>query len=116
MLRAEQLALIQEANQQLLAIRQQEMEYYTNTFASFGTQGSLLAGFTLGALTGLDMRDFDQGIGLSFWKGFFHILAAVAMGGECSDDVHVRLLVSMMIPALTRRYKTYPFSVICPIV
>ena len=73
MLRAEQLALIQEANQQLLAIRQQEMQYYVNTFSSFdiilhfllangqqemqyyvntfssfGTQGSLIAGFTLG--------------------------------------------------------------------
>lgn len=50
MLRAEQLALIQEANQQLLAIRQQEMQYYVNTFSSFGTQGSLIAGFTLGTL------------------------------------------------------------------
>ena len=82
MLRAEQLALIQAANQQLLAIRQQEMQYYTNTFASFGTQGSLIAGFTLGALTGLDIRDFDTGVGITFWESFFQIIAAISMGSE----------------------------------
>lgn len=76
MLRAEQLALIQEANQQLLAIRQQEMQYYVNTFSSFGTQGSLIAGFTLGALVGLDVRDFDVH---GFWKGLFWISSSVAM-------------------------------------
>lgn len=79
MLRAEQLALIQSANQQLLAIRQQEMQYYTDVFTSFGTQGSLIAGFTLAALTGLDVRDFEKGFGLPFWKGLFHILSAVAV-------------------------------------
>lgn len=76
MLRAEQLALIQEANQQLLAIRQQEMQYYVNTFSSFGTQGSLIAGFTLGALVGLDVRDFDVH---GFWKGLFWISSSIAM-------------------------------------
>ena len=82
MLRAEQLALIQSANQQLLAIRQQEMQYYTDVFTSFGTQGSLIAGFTLAALTGLDVRDFEKGFGLPFWKGLFHILSAVAVAGN----------------------------------
>lgn len=79
MLRAEQLALIQEANQQLLAIRQQEMQYYVNTFSSFGTQGSLIAGFTLGALVGLDVRDFDVH---GFWKGLFWISSSVAMASS----------------------------------
>mmetsp|Transcript_27981 Transcript_27981/g.47271 ORF Transcript_27981/g.47271 Transcript_27981/m.47271 type:complete len:408 (+) Transcript_27981:107-1330(+) len=79
MLRAEQLALIQEANQQLLAIRQQEMQYYVNTFSSFGTQGSLIAGFTLGALVGLDVRDFEVH---GFWKGLFWISSSVAMASS----------------------------------
>lgn len=79
MLRAEQLALIQEANQQLLAIRRQEMDYYVATFSSFGTQAALIAGFTLGALTGLDAESFSVADG---WRAVFWISTAIAMASS----------------------------------
>mmetsp|Transcript_15107 Transcript_15107/g.22725 ORF Transcript_15107/g.22725 Transcript_15107/m.22725 type:complete len:406 (+) Transcript_15107:142-1359(+) len=79
MLRAEQLALIQEANQQLLAIRQQEMNYYVTTFSSFGTQAALIAGFTLGALTGLDVEAFTVN---EAWRAIFWLSTSISMAAS----------------------------------
>ena len=52
MLKAEQSALVQEANQQLIAIRQAELDYFQNFYGIFGTQSALIAGFVVSALTG----------------------------------------------------------------
>jgi len=79
MLRAEQLALIQEANQQLLAIRAAEMDYYVAAFSSFGTQASLIAGFTLGTLTGLDVASYSVS---EVWRAVFWISTSISMAAS----------------------------------
>ena len=57
------------------------MDYYVATFSSFGTQAALIAGFTLGALTGLDAESFSVSEG---WRAVFWISTAVAM----SSSIH----------------------------
>lgn len=51
MLKANQQFVLQSANQQLLAIRQNEIDYYSNYFGTFGFISALLVGFTISSLT-----------------------------------------------------------------
>lgn len=55
------------------------MDYYVATFSSFGTQAALIAGFTLGALTGLDAESFSVADG---WRAVFWISTAIAMASS----------------------------------
>ena len=73
MLRAEQIALEQAAYQQLLQIREKELNYYVNNYNTFGTQAALLAGFTLSALTEISYEGtLDLGLP-------FHISTAICL-------------------------------------
>jgi hypothetical protein len=49
--RANQQQLFQVANQAVLGIRQLEINYYSNLYATFGTQAILVGGFTYGTYT-----------------------------------------------------------------
>lgn len=57
MLRADQLALFQQANQKLLHIRKLELDYFVQVFSRFGTQGALFAGFAINFV--IIQIDFD---------------------------------------------------------
>ena len=56
---ANQQALIQQTNQQILGIRQSELSYYSNYFYSFGNQAALIVGFTLGCVSQVPALDSD---------------------------------------------------------
>jgi hypothetical protein len=55
------------------------MDYYVSTFSSFGTQAALIAGFTLGALTGLDANDFRVH---EVWRAVFWFSTSIAMAAS----------------------------------
>jgi hypothetical protein len=42
MIKAQQGSLLQNQNQQLLGIRQAELDYFNNFYNNFGTQGKLV--------------------------------------------------------------------------
>lgn len=46
MLKAKQAVVAQNANQQLLGIRQNEIGYYSTYFGTFSVQATIIAGFT----------------------------------------------------------------------
>eukprot|EP01040_Poterioochromonas_malhamensis_P014612 gene14612-16194_t len=50
MLKANNNALFQDTNQNIVSIRQTEIRYYTTVYQSFATQAALIGGFTYGAL------------------------------------------------------------------
>lgn len=51
MYQANQKAVIQSANQNLVSIRQSEIQYYAEFFTNFGTQCSLIAGILVGSIS-----------------------------------------------------------------
>ena len=53
MLSAEHLALQSRLVQQLVAVRQKEMDYMLQRYQSIGTQAALICGFSISSLTGL---------------------------------------------------------------
>lgn len=50
MLKAQQAAVIQEANVNILGIRQAEINYFTQFFSAFGTQSTLLGVMAMACL------------------------------------------------------------------
>jgi 1-aminocyclopropane-1-carboxylate deaminase/D-cysteine desulfhydrase-like pyridoxal-dependent ACC family enzyme len=63
----------------LSIFRAAEMDYYVEAFSSFGTQAALIAGFTLDALIGLDVRSYSVD---ETWKAVFWISASVSMAAS----------------------------------
>ena len=49
--KANQQALVQTANMNLIAIRQAEVGYFTTFFGDFGTQAALMLGFICGSIS-----------------------------------------------------------------
>ena len=83
MLRAEQLALIQQANQQLLTIRELELDYYTTAFSNLGTICSFIAGFSINALTSLAPMQYNCA---EFWRTLYAIclITCISSALHCS--------------------------------
>ena len=64
-------------NQQLLGIRQIEMNYFSTCFQSFGTISALLAGFMLQAITNLNLNQATADFGTSICSDVFWVSSAV---------------------------------------
>jgi hypothetical protein len=60
MLQANQQAIAQEANINIIHIRQLEIQYFSNFFSSFATQAALIAGFTSSVLSSEAVSAFSQ--------------------------------------------------------
>ena len=60
MLSAEHLALQSRLVQQLVAVRQKEMDYMLMRYQAIGTQAALLCGFSISSLTSLDPSDTEH--------------------------------------------------------
>jgi hypothetical protein len=58
MQKAEQEVLLQNTNQDVLFIRQQELNYFSSFFNSFSLQAALLAGFVLNSLNDNEYEKF----------------------------------------------------------
>jgi hypothetical protein len=88
--RANQQQLFQQANQQVLDIRQTEIDYYTTLNVVYGTNAALLGGFTYGILTQnvLSVSNPDENI----FCFFYYLLSA----GTIASSIHV-VLCSMLI-------------------
>jgi hypothetical protein len=65
-----------QANQQLLNIRELELNYFTNVFENFGIVSGLISGFTLSALTQVDAKGASAH---DFFKWLFWLTCATAM-------------------------------------
>ena len=52
-------AFFQGANQQLVSIRDTELNYFTNFFSNFGTQAALIGGFVLSSYTNINALTSD---------------------------------------------------------
>ena len=55
------------------------MDYYVETFSSFGTQAALIAGFTLEALIGLDLNSYTIN---EYWRAVFWLSASVSIAAS----------------------------------
>lgn len=62
MYQAQTIALQQTANQQLVDIRQSELDYFTGFFSNFGTQAALLGGFVLSSYTNINASSSQYGM------------------------------------------------------
>jgi hypothetical protein len=51
MLKADQAAIIQQANMAMVSLRTAEIQYFGTFFSSFGTQAAILGGFGINALS-----------------------------------------------------------------
>jgi hypothetical protein len=51
MLKAEQSAVVQQANVDVVSLRQAEINYFALFFSSFGTQAALIAGFIVNSVS-----------------------------------------------------------------
>jgi hypothetical protein len=60
MIQAGQQALFQSQNQQVLSIRQSELDYFHNFYGNFGTQSALVVGFSLNTLTNMVGYDAES--------------------------------------------------------
>ena len=74
MQRAEQELLLQNSNQEVLAIRQQELTYFSTFFNSFSLQAALLAGFVLNSLND---NEYDRFAGHQLADYVYWIFSAV---------------------------------------
>ena len=52
--------LQQEANQQVIGIRQAELSYFTGFFSSYGSQAAVLTGLALSACTNFSLLAEDN--------------------------------------------------------
>ena len=89
MLKANQDAVIQEANIQLVNIRYAEIQYFTDFFTNFGTQCFLLAGFICGAVSQTPGYDANCNY---FWVFMYNIASAA-----CVALATLGLLISVFI-------------------
>lgn len=77
MLKAEQLALIQEANKQLLNIRNTELTYFRDMFLSFGVvTGGVICGFSSTVLSQIMAKTVDVSEG---WKWLYWVTVPLIM-------------------------------------
>ena len=87
--RANQQRLNQEANQEVINIRQTEISYYINLFTIFGTNAALVGGFNYGILTqnifAQSSKDFQ------IYKFVYYVFAAITI----ATSVHI--IVSTML-------------------
>ena len=73
MFRANNAALFQGANQDIISIRQAELQYYISVYQSFATQAALIGGFTYGVLQNTT-RGVEWVLDLDFFYGLFATL------------------------------------------
>ena len=93
--RANQEALFQQTNQQVLSIRQSEINYYLSLHVAFGTQAALIGGFTYGVFT---QNTLNYAIpNVEYVADVYWILCAATIA--CS--VHV-ILVTMLLQVLAQ--------------
>lgn len=89
MQKANQDAVLQQANIQLVNIRYAEIQYFTDFFTNFGTQCFLLAGFICGAVSQTPAYDADCNY---FWQFLYNISSAL-----CVAFATLGLLMSVFI-------------------
>ena len=51
MLKANQTAVLNQANVAMVSLRSSEINYFSQFFSNFGTQAALIAGFVIGTIT-----------------------------------------------------------------
>ena len=74
MLSAEHVALENAAVRQLLAIREKEIQFFTDRFSAISTQSALIAGFVISSLTGVGLSKGNETL-----ESAFLITGAISM-------------------------------------
>ncbi|KAL1521809.1 hypothetical protein AB1Y20_021462 [Prymnesium parvum] len=95
MLDAEKRALEHRLTQQLMSVRQKEIDYMLTCYQSVGVQAALVAGFAIGTMTNIVNPDDVEG-GLYFVYFFFSIASIVC----CMMAVLIGLYVGNWAPRL----------------
>ncbi len=97
MYKASQEALFQATNQQLVSIRQSEIQYYTNVNVAIGTQAALIGGFTYGIFT-QNQPNEDHSYAKRCMTGYY-IASAITIA--CAVHVIINtMLLQVMGPGL----------------
>ena len=84
MQKAYQQQLLQMTNQQVLAIRQAEINYYVSFFSTFGFQAAAIGGFAYGSLTQIAFQSpapYGPGV-YELIQDFFWVSVATCMGAS----------------------------------
>jgi hypothetical protein len=97
MYNAQQQALFQQTNQQLISIRQLEINYYTNINVAIGTQAALIGGFAYGVFTQNQAGDFTYA---DEFHTVYYILSAVTIASAVHVIVNTMML-QVMGPGLS---------------
>ena len=77
MIKAEQQALFQSTNQQVLSIRQIELDYFQSFYSNIGLQATIVAGFVISGLTGTNAQELDADNGM---KNLFWVAGSISFG------------------------------------
>jgi hypothetical protein len=80
MYQANQKAVIQNANINLVGIRQSEIQYYAQFFTNFGTQCFLLAGFLAGSISQTPTLEYNCDY---FWVVLYNTSVALCLAITC---------------------------------
>jgi hypothetical protein len=88
--RANQQQITQQANQEVINIRQTELNYFINLFNVFGTNAAIMGGFTFGILTQNIINYANKEVYL--YKYCYYVLAALTI----ASSVHV-MLTTMLV-------------------
>lgn len=80
MYQANQKAVIQNANINLVGIRQSEIQYYAQFFTNFGTQSFLLAGFLAGSISQTPTLEYTCDY---FWIVLYNTSVALCLAITC---------------------------------
>lgn len=110
MLHAQQRALLQQTNQGIIDIRNFELNYYTNFYATFGGQAALIGGFVYSAVTqatinyGWQEEPFTFGMLQGFWWFF----SAVCLGASL-HCLFTTIMLQVLGPGLGNSFNRYVY-------
>ncbi len=90
MLKAQQQLLIQNSNQILLAMRQMEINYFSNYFSQYNTIAGLLAGFQLVSITQVVVMGYET---TRYIKTLYWLTTAFTF----APSIHCLLTTSFLI-------------------
>ena len=88
--RANQQQLFQVANQEVLLIRQAELNYYLNLYTTFGTKAVWIGGFTYGIMN-LNIIDYTSTL-INMYLFFYYVLCALTI----ASSMHVTICAMLI--------------------
>lgn len=105
MIKAQHDKLLQEANQQILEIRNMEISYYSECFNNFSTQSALIAGFVLQSLTNLNLAQAQKSRVVT-WASVFYWISVAVLTATSMHCILCASICNIYAPGLALRGPT----------